>query len=52
MGYSPWGRKEVDMIEQLTLSWSVTIFLPGFPRIQVIVCFYLQQPDRLSHIPA
>ena len=24
MGYSPWGRKESDMTEQLTLSLSLT----------------------------
>ena len=44
MGYSPWGHKELDMTEQLTLS----LFLP--PKIKLLIrilFFFLAMPHGL-----
>ena len=33
MGYNPWGCKELDMTEQLTLSYHSQIIPDGFPKL-------------------
>ena len=33
MGYSPWGRKESDMTEQLTLSFSLSYSILSYFKI-------------------
>ena len=33
MGYSPWGRKESDMTEQLTLSFSLSYYILSYFKI-------------------
>ena len=33
VGYSPWGRKESDMTEQLTLSFSLSYYILSYFKI-------------------
>ena len=37
MGYSPWDRKESDMIKQLTLHFSFSYFFLGTKRTNFVV---------------
>ena len=50
-GYSPWGRKESDTTEQLTLFWATRNYLPWASfAFQVYVCLKVDsQPTRCQH---
>ena len=38
MGYSPWGRKELDMTERLSLSFHFPLLLRNLTNIWEILC--------------
>ena len=44
VGYSPWGRKESDMTEQLYLTRLVIAFLP---RSKHLLILWLQSPSAV-----
>ena len=48
--YSPWGRKESDMTEQLSLSYIV--FTTGFPSGSVVKNLPAMQEMQETHIPS
>ena len=45
-GYSPWGRKESDMTEQLTLTWQVVLVIQILPVMQEIQEVWLPSRDQ------